>query len=425
LIIPNEGERLLRIDQAVILIGGRGTRLGALTQSLAKPMLEVGGRPLVEHVIAQLARFGVRKILLLAGYHGALPRERYHGHRLFGAALSVLVEPEPLGTGGALLFAVDELDEQFILTNGDTFFDTDLLPLIQRAGDLQWDAVMLLRRIENTTRYGRVELDSRGVIRSFLEKSVNPEKRESLVNAGTYVMRRDRMLAAIGNTPCSLEDFLFPRLAATGTLAGIVTDGYFVDIGIPQSLEAARSELLSRRRRPAAFLDRDGVLNVDRGYTHRPKDLVMISGASAAVRLLNNSGFYVFVVTNQSGVARGYYTEAAVDLFNTHIQDALMSEGAHIDAFYYCPHHPDGLIKELAIKCGCRKPGSGMLEQAAREWPVDLSRSFLIGDKNDDLAAATAFDIRGIIFNAQTCSLVEIVRKELDLSAASSVEKSV
>src|SRR5476651_719763 len=115
-------------------------------------MLEVGGRPLVEHVIAQLARFGVRKILLLAGYHGALPRERYHGHRLFGAALSVLVEPEPLGTGGALLFAVDELDEQFILTNGDTFFDTDLLPLIQRAGDLQWDAVMLLRRIENTTR---------------------------------------------------------------------------------------------------------------------------------------------------------------------------------------------------------------------------------------------------------------------------------
>jgi NDP-sugar pyrophosphorylase family protein len=111
----------LRIDQAVILIGGRGKRLGSLTQSLAKPMLEVGGRPLVEHVIAQLARYGVRHILLLAGYQGALPRERYHGRRLFGAELSVLVEPEPLGTGGALLYAANQLDELFFLTNGDTF----------------------------------------------------------------------------------------------------------------------------------------------------------------------------------------------------------------------------------------------------------------------------------------------------------------
>jgi D,D-heptose 1,7-bisphosphate phosphatase len=406
----------VRIDQGVILIGGQGTRHGTLTQSLAKPMLEVGGRPFVEHVIAQIARFGVRNILLVAGYQGALPRERYHDQRLLGAKLSVLVEPEPLGTGGTLLHAANQLDELFLLTNGDTFFDTDLLPLIQLAADPQWNVAMLLRRTENAVRYGHVKLDQRGVIRAFIEKSTDATNGDAFVNAGTYVMRRDRVLAAIDKVPCSLEQLLFPRLSATGALSGIVGEGYFVDIGIPESLDAARSELLMRRTRPAAFLDRDGVLNADAGYTHMPVDLVMNPGAAAAVRTLNEAGYYVFVVTNQSGVARGYYPEAAVNRFNTHMQDTLMTEGAHIDAFYYCPHHPDGVIKEFAVQCRCRKPEPGMLEQAARDWPIDLNRSFLIGDKDHDLAAAAAFHIRGIKFNAQIGSLIDLIRKELQQS---------
>ncbi|HEY1472603.1 MAG TPA: HAD family hydrolase [Pseudolabrys sp.] len=172
-------------------------------------------------------------------------------------------------------------------------------------------------------------------------------------------------------------------------------------------------ETSERRPRPAAFLDRDGVLNVDRGYTFKPEDLELIPTAAATVRLLNEAGYTVIVVTNQSGVARGLYPEAAVKQFNAHLQDVLLADGARIDAFYYCPHHPDGKIKELAIRCRCRKPQPGMLEQAARDWPIDLSRSFLIGDKDDDLAAAQAFHIRGIKFDGQARTLVDLVRKQL------------
>jgi D-glycero-D-manno-heptose 1,7-bisphosphate phosphatase len=166
-------------------------------------------------------------------------------------------------------------------------------------------------------------------------------------------------------------------------------------------------------RRPAAFLDRDGVLNIDRGYAYRPEQIEWVEGAAEAVRLLNEAGYYVLVVTNQSGVARGFYNEAAVKSLHAHMQDILSKHGARIDAFYYCPHHPDGSIKALAVQCRCRKPGPGMLEQAAREWPIDIGASFLIGDRDHDLAAAAAFDIRGIKFDAQTASLVDVVRREL------------
>lgn len=165
--------------------------------------------------------------------------------------------------------------------------------------------------------------------------------------------------------------------------------------------------------RPAAFLDRDGVLNVDRGYTHLPEHLEWIDGAPEAVRLLNESDYTVIVVTNQSGVARGFYDEAAVRRFHAHMQAELERHGAHIDAFYYCPHHPDGTVEEYAVRCGCRKPGIGLLERATLEWPIDLSRSFLIGDKPDDLKAAAAFKIKGLLFEARSDSLLPLVERQI------------
>jgi D-glycero-D-manno-heptose 1,7-bisphosphate phosphatase len=165
--------------------------------------------------------------------------------------------------------------------------------------------------------------------------------------------------------------------------------------------------------RPAAFLDRDGVLNIDHGYAHRPEQLDWVEGAPEAVRLLNDAGYHVIVVTNQAGIARGYFDESAVHRFHAHMQERLAEHGAHIDAFYHCPHHPRGTVKDFAIECTCRKPLPGLLEQAAADWPIDLTKSFLIGDRDHDVAAAEAFHIRGIKFDAATQSLVALVRQEI------------
>lgn len=168
-----------------------------------------------------------------------------------------------------------------------------------------------------------------------------------------------------------------------------------------------------RKLRPAAFLDRDGVLNVDYGYVHRPEQLEWIAGAPESVRILNEAGYYVIVITNQSGVARGFFDEASVRSFHAHMQKGLAARGAHIDAFYYCPHHPEGIVKTFAMACSCRKPRTGLLEQAAREWPIDRSASFLVGDKDHDMAAAAAFNIRGVRFEPGLHSLPDLIRREL------------
>lgn len=152
-------------------------------------------------------------------------------------------------------------------------------------------------------------------------------------------------------------------------------------------------------KRPAVFFDRDGVLNVDTHYLHKVQEFVWIDGAPQAILRFNRMGWLVFVVTNQSGVARGYYDEAAVHVLHAHMQAELARIGAHIDDFRHCPHHPKGVVDGYGVDCGCRKPQPGMISDLLAAWPVDAGRSVLIGDKQSDLDAAAAAGIRGCLFS--------------------------
>lgn len=152
--------------------------------------------------------------------------------------------------------------------------------------------------------------------------------------------------------------------------------------------------------KPAVFFDRDGVLNVDHGYIYRCEDFEWMPGAKESIRFLNANGYFVFVITNQSGVARGYYTENDVKKLHHFMNDELAKEGAHIDAFYYCPHHPDAKIEEYRQQCRCRKPEPGMILKALDEWPVrSKGESLFLGDKLSDLQAATAAGVKGVLFS--------------------------
>jgi D-glycero-D-manno-heptose 1,7-bisphosphate phosphatase len=151
-------------------------------------------------------------------------------------------------------------------------------------------------------------------------------------------------------------------------------------------------------KRPAVFFDRDGVLNEDSGYVFDISKLRWIDGAREAIKAANDAGYFVFVVTNQSGVARGFYEETHVEALHKAMMDDLAKIGAHIDAFEYCPYHPEAVIKRYRRVSHRRKPAPGMINDLLERFPVDVSRSILIGDKPTDMEAARAAGIKGYLF---------------------------
>jgi D-glycero-D-manno-heptose 1,7-bisphosphate phosphatase len=151
-------------------------------------------------------------------------------------------------------------------------------------------------------------------------------------------------------------------------------------------------------KQAAVFFDRDGVLNVDHGYTYRPEDFQWMPGAVETIKYFNERNYLVIVITNQSGVARGYYTEEDVNVLHEYMNVELKKQGAHVDCFYYCPHHPEGKIVKYKSKCNCRKPAPGMLMQAMEEWPINKEVALVIGDKPSDVVAAEAAGVKGYLF---------------------------
>ncbi|QOZ08451.1 HAD-IIIA family hydrolase [Bradyrhizobium sp. CCBAU 51765] len=393
------------LRQAVVLVGGLGTRLGERTKTVPKPMLDVGGRPFLDTLLDELVRYGVfDEILLLAGHKAEIVETHYAAAARGSTRIIVSREPEPLGTGGALVHARDLLHDRFLLLNGDSLFDFNLLDLIMRA---QGGRVhMALRDGVVGDRYGRVVLDG-DVVRDFIAPGVGAT---GPVNAGIYVIDKS-VLADITMLPASLEQDVFPGLTKSGALRGTAYRGYFIDIGIPDDFARADRELRDKLRRPAVFFDRDGVLNHDSGYTFESHRLEWIEGAREAVKAVNDAGYFAFVITNQSGVARGYYEEHHVVALHRWMADQMALIGAHVDAFEYCPDHPEGTVARYCRPSDRRKPAPGMIIDLAQRFPVDMTRSLVIGDKPSDIEAARAAGLAGHLFEGG--NLEAFVRQRL------------
>jgi D-glycero-D-manno-heptose 1,7-bisphosphate phosphatase len=233
------------LRQALILVGGRGTRLGALAEGTPKPLMAIKGDVrFLDYLLENIARCGFDEILLLAGHLGTQVEARYQGASVQSSRIAVVRETAPAGTAGALAHVADRLHDRFLMTNGDSFFDIDYLALAKSLGEEDVGA-LALRRIDDAARYGRV-LCEHGRILAFREK--DPEAGAALISGGVYVLRRS-VIDWIDRQPCSLETDVFPQLAASQRLAGVECEGFFLDIGLPETLAEARATLPQRIER--------------------------------------------------------------------------------------------------------------------------------------------------------------------------------
>jgi D,D-heptose 1,7-bisphosphate phosphatase len=383
------------VRQCAVLVGGLGTRLGTLTTRMPKPLLPCGDRPFLAWLMREFVRFGTTEFVLLAGHLAheiEVQVEKLAALLPRPARIVVAREPLRAGTGGALLHARDLLDRRFLLCNGDSLFDCNIARLLCD-GESDMAARMLLRHVNDASRYGVVTLEGDRVT-AFNER---PRSAGSgLVNAGVYLL--DRSVIDELSPSCSLEADILPRLAKRGALQGTVSEGYFRDIGIPEDYASAQQEVPRVFHRRALLLDRDGVINVDHGYVGSRERFDWIPGAREAIRDATDAGWHVFVVTNQSGVARGHYSETAVAALHGWVIEEVRRAGGTIDDIRYCPFHPDASVPAYRCNSDWRKPAPGMLLDLMRTWELDASRCVLVGDKESDMAAAHAAGMRGILF---------------------------
>jgi D,D-heptose 1,7-bisphosphate phosphatase len=356
--------------------------------------LAIGGRPFLDYLLLEARRFGFHNVLFIADGGASRARESLDASRIDGGIrLSVeIIEAQGAGTGGALHAARDRLDDRFLLLDGHCWFDFNWLSLVTVTGAEDAVATLALRKVDGATR--RLTAQVEGPLVRALGSGPSP----GLASGGVALMS-SRILHYLAPS-CSLETDVLPGLAQQGAVRGLVASGRFIDIADPADRAIAGSTLPQWQRRPAVFLDRDGTLNDDTGYVHRAEDFHWFPGAINAIRRLNDAGRYVFLVTNQSGVARGMFDEAATVDLHDWMNQELRAAGAHIDDVRYCPHHPDAGIAPYRVACACRKPEPGMILDLMKHWPVIEESSVMIGDKEHDAAAGRAAGIAAEIVSA-------------------------
>lgn len=406
--------------QCVILAGGPGRRLQARLGDLPKPMIPIGGKPLLEHQIELARAHGFTEVVLLV-HHRAEVISRYFGTgQRWGVRVRALVEPQPLGTAGAVLAALDQLADRFIVLYGDTMVNVDLDRLWQAHLRSGAGATLLLHPNDHPWDSDLVEIDPQGRIVAFHNRP-HPEGvwRQNLVNAGLYVLSKPALRAA-GPTPWAAQpghglDFgrdLFPALLRAGVhLQGYLSPEYIKDIGTPERYDRVCAEyaagVVQRSSfavpQPAVFLDRDGTLVEEVGGhgISSPEQLRLLPGAAEAVRRLNHAGVRAVVVSNQAVVAKGLCTETDLRLIHNKLESLLGRAEAFLDRTYYCPHHPDkgfpGERPELKLDCACRKPKTGLIQQAVQDLNIDLRQSWLVGDSTVDIQTARNAGLRAVL----------------------------
>ena len=385
--------------QAVIVAGGRGTRLRPLTDDRPKVMIEVGGKPFLDHLLEQLREEGLEEVLLLLGYRAGVILDHVGDGSAWGLRVSAVVTDPDDETSSRMLAARDRLDDRFLFLYSDNYWPLRMERL--------WGDYVRADRPAIVTVYRNRDGYTRSNVRVADGAVVEYDPTRSRPGLGGveigYAILPGDVVDLIDRTDLPFEKVAYPRLVEGRLLAAHETDHRYYSMGSMERLPLTEAFF---SRRPMLILDRDGVLNrrpPRAEYVRRPEDVEWLPGALEALRLLAGAGYRFAVVSNQAGIARGVMSHDDLAAVERHMRAELGREGLEIEQFYYCPHgwHDD---------CDCRKPRPGMLFQAQRDFHLDLTRTLFVGDDERDGQAAQAAGCRFAIVDEDR-SLLDVARE--------------
>lgn len=394
--------------KVVIMAGGKGTRIASIASDIPKPMIKIGNKPILEHEIECLKKQGLTDIIITVSHLGNIIMEYFgDGSKIspatgkkFGVNIEYFVEETPLGNAGALFKIKNRLKSDFLLLNADSLFNVDFNRFIKFHKENK--ALVTLFTHPNSHPYdsGLIITDENNIVLEWLNKEdERPVWYNNRVNAGLHIISPQILEKNIEKEKIDLDRDLLKPLAGTGKMYAYNSPEYVKDMGTPERYYSVCNDLLSGKvfnknlinKQKAIFLDRDGTVNKYVGFLRNIDEFKLIENTAEAIKKINSSEYLAIIVTNQPVIARGEVTYEELKQIHKKMETLLGQEGAYLDGIYYCPHHPksgfEGEIKELKIECECRKPKPGMLLDAAKDFNIDLEKSWIIGDSENDILA--------------------------------------
>jgi D,D-heptose 1,7-bisphosphate phosphatase len=375
------------MNNLVILCGGRGTRISKYTKSLPKPLIRFHNISFLQYLINFYSQYDFKKIYLLTGYKSHIVKKKFHKKKFNLVSCECIVEKKPLGTAGALGLLPRKL-KNFFLINGDSFVNYDFLKFKEFCKSRS-HVMALIKNLnyKSNKKLSNLSLDFKNKV-SFSSKS-------NFMNAGIYYFKKN-LINSI-NKKISLEEEVLFDLITKKKLFGKKIAGKFIDIGLYKNIIKAK-KILSKQKKPSIFFDRDGVLFKDIGYLFNFKKIKWLNSLFSFLKI-NNKKFHFFIVTNQSGIGRGYFSKKQFFKLHIKIKKFFLSKNIVFQDIEFCPHHPVYAKGPYKKNCKCRKPGNLMIERLFSRWLVDRKRSFFFGDKYSDYLAAKKSRLKFIYIN--------------------------
>ena len=387
-----------KVKQAVILAGGVGTRLRPLTNNMPKPMVLMNNRPFLEYLIEMLKENGILNIVLLLGYLPDKIIDYFGDGSRFGVKIEYSVGDVSFETGTRIKTAEKLVDDYFLLMYCDNYWPLNIKKLVDFYNKHNGLVSVTVYTNKDKITKNNILIDEEGFVVRYdkSRKDVNLNG----VDIGFFIIDK-KIYGFMPNTNFSFEKEVLPRLIARRQLKAFFTDHRYYSIGNLERLPITEEYLKPKR---IIILDRDGVINrkpAKADYVKKWEEFEFLPGAIDAVKMLNEKGFSVFIITNQAGIARKLMTESDLRNIHNNMKDEMETKGAKIERIYYCPHGWDD-------GCECRKPKPGMFYEVARDYNINLTKTVFIGDDERDLEAGNAAGCHTILVNAQR-SLLDIV----------------
>ncbi len=392
----------LKLLQAVILAGGRGTRLRPLTDAVPKPMIKFHGKPFLEYLINNLRDQGILKILLLLGYLPDVIKNYFGNGDRFGVHIEYSITDIDNDTGRRMKLAEPFIDKYFLFMYCDNYWPLRLSEMLDQYMKMGVDGQLTIYSNKDNYTRDNVIIDQQRLIQKYDKSRTAPNLQG--VDIG-YAIFKKSVLGFLPKDNILFESTVYPHLTDANQLSAYVTDHRYYSVGSFERLEITENFL---KCEPTIILDRDGVLNKKTPkaeYVTQWSKFQWLPGAKEALALLKRFNYRIIIVTNQAGISRGMMTEADLTDIHEKMKKEAREAGGDIDAIYYCPHGWDE-------NCECRKPKPGMFFQAQRDFHLDLTKTVFIGDDERDKMAGDAAGCRTLLVDAEI-SLLRIVKEKI------------